>query len=337
MDVVLFESEPRERAVFRRLDPICQMGFVSAPLGPENAAKFAHAHIISTFIYSDLSRTVLAELPDLELIATRSTGVDHIDLAYCRERGIAVCNVPVYGENTVAEHVFALLLAISHRLPEAIARARSGRFSPEGLDGFDLKGRAIGVIGTGSIGRCVIRIAKGFEMKVLAHDVKPDAACAAELDFSYLEFDDLLGAADVITLHVPALPDDRHLIDEAAFAKMKNGVILINTARGSLVDSRALIGALRSGKVAHAGLDVLAEEPMIREEAELVVSAHYDQRDLRELVANHVLLESPQVIITPHSAFNTREAVDRIAEATIDNIEGFLKGAPLNLVAARPA
>jgi D-lactate dehydrogenase len=337
MDVVQFESKPRERAAFDRLDPTCQVSFIDSPLGPDNAAKFAHAHIISTFIYSDLSRAVLAKLADLKLIATRSTGVDHIDLAYCRERGIAVCNVPVYGENTVAEHVFALLLAISHRLPEAIARARSGRFSPEGLEGFDLKGKTIGVIGAGSIGRCVIRIAKGFGMKVLAFDTRPDAGFAAELDFDYLEFSEVLAAADVISLHVPALPGGRHLIDEAAFAKMKDGMILINTARGSLVDSRALIGALRSGKVAHAGLDVLAEEPMIREEAELVVSGHYDQSDLRDLVADHVLLESPQVIVTPHSAFNTREAVDRIAETTIDNIVGFLKGAPLNLVTERPS
>jgi D-lactate dehydrogenase len=332
MDLIVFESEPRERSAFGRLDPRFRVMFVDAPLGPQNAANFARAKIISTFIYSDLSRNTLAQLGELKLIATRSTGVDHIDLGYCKERGIAVCNVPTYGENTVAEHVFALLLAISHRLPEAMDRARSGRFSPEGLDGFDLKGKTIGVVGVGAIGRCVIRIAKGFGMKVLAFDLKPDSAFAAELAFDYADFDDLLRVSDVITLHVPALPGGRHLIDEAAFAKMKAGVVLINTARGSLVDSRALIGALRSGKVARAGLDVLAEEPMIREEAELIVSAHYDERDLRELVADHVLLGSPQVIVTPHSAFNTREAVERIVQTTVANIEGFLDKRPLNLV-----
>lgn len=335
MEVVLFESEPRERDAFGRIAPTRKAIFVDAPLAPGNVLEFAHAEIVSTFIYSNLSREVLAALPKLKLIATRSTGVDHIDLDYCREHEIAVSNVPTYGENTVAEHVFALLLAISHRLPEAIARARSGRFSPEGLDGFDLKGRTIGVVGTGSIGRCVIRIAKGFAMKVLAFDVRPVPACAAELEFEYVKLDRLLGAADVISLHIPALPGGRHLIGEAAFAKMKNGAILINTARGSLVDSRALISALRSGKVAHAGLDVLADEPLIREEAELVVSTHYEQSDLRELVADHVLLDSPQVIVTPHSAFNTKEAVDRIIETTVDNIEGFLKGKPLNLVTDR--
>lgn len=334
MDLVVFESEPRERAAFERLAPACKVTFVEEPLGPDNAAAHAHAQIVSTFIYSDLSAPVLDAFKDLKLIATRSTGVDHIDLDACRARGITVCNVPTYGENTVAEHVFALLLAIAHRLPEAFERAREGPFSPDGLEGFDLGGKTLGVVGTGSIGRCVIRIAKGFGMKVLAFDVRPDAACAADLGFDYVDFDALLAAADVITLHVPALPDDRRLLDEAAFAKMKTGAILINTARGSLVDSRALIGALRSGKVAHAGLDVLAEEPMIREEAELVVSARYDQRDLRELVANHVLLHSPQVIVTPHSAFNTKEAVARIVETTVANIEGFASGRPVNLVQA---
>ena len=330
--LIVFEAQPRERSAFERANLRCRVTFVGEPLSPENVANFAHAELISTFIYSDLSRRTLAQLKQLKLIATRSTGVDHIDLDYCREAAIAVCNVPTYGENTVAEHVFALLLAISHRLPEAMERVRSGRFSPEGLEGFDLKGRTIGVVGVGAIGRCVVRIAKGFGMHILAFDVRPDAGFAAELGFDYVEFDDLLRRADVITLHVPALPDNRHLLDEAAFAKMKVGVVLINTARGSVVDTRALIAALRSGKVARAGLDVLAEEPLIREEAELVVSAHFDQRDLRELVADHVLLDSPQVIVTPHSAFNTREAVDRIVETTVSNIEGFLRSKPDNLV-----
>ncbi len=333
MKVVVFESEPREASAFDSLKPASDVSLVTGPLVAANAADFADAEVVSTFIYSQLGRDVLEKLPSLKLVATRSTGFDHIDTAYCAEHGIYVCNVPTYGENTVAEHVFALLLAISHRLVEAVERARSGHFSPEGLQGFDLAGKTLGVIGTGSIGRHVVRIAKGFGMEVLAHDLYPDSTLAGNLGFRYVEFDELLAASDVISLHVPGAADTRHLIDEASFARMKDGVILINTARGSLIDSRALIQALRSGKVAGAGLDVLPDEPLIREEAELITSAFSEQHDLRDLVADHVLLHLPNVVVTPHSAFNTREAIGRIADTTVGNIRAFVEGRPENVVA----
>jgi D-lactate dehydrogenase len=270
----------------------------------------------------------------LKLIATRSTGYNHIDTHYCAERDIMVSNVPTYGENTVAEHVFALLLTISHRLREAMERARSGRFTPEGLEGFDLQGKTLGVIGTGNIGRHVIRIARGFAMQVLAFDVKPNSQLAAEMGFRYASMDELLAGSDIVTLHVPALPQTEHLIDERAIARMKQGAIIINTARGSIVEARALIEALRSGKLSGAGLDVLPDEPLIREEAELISSIFANQQDIRELVADHILLNMPNVIVTPHSAFNTREAIARITITTVANIVSFLGGAPANVVAA---
>ncbi len=199
------------------------------------------AEIVSTFIYSKLDRQVLEKLPSLRLIATRSTGFDHIDMEYCAERGIAVANVPSYGENTVAEHVFALLLAISHRLPEAMERAQRGQFSPEGSQGFDLAGKTLGVIGTGRIGQHVIRIARGFQMDVLAHDVAPDPDLAGRLGFRYVGLDDLYAAADIVSLHVPSLPETRAHARPDAFRRMKDGVVVINTARGDLIDTRALI------------------------------------------------------------------------------------------------
>lgn len=335
MKVYVFESEPREAPVFDRLKPDQDVTLENEPLRSGNVEHYADAEIISTFIYSELSPDVLGKLPALRLIATRSTGVDHIDLAYCEKRGIAVCNVPTYGENTVAEHVFALLLAISHRLLEAVETAQRGPFSPEGLQGFDLQGKTIGVIGTGSIGRHVICIAKGFGMEVLAFDVKPDPALAQTLGFRYVSFDEVLDAADIITLHAPATPDTQNMLSDTAFARMKSGVVIINTARGSLIDSRALIQALRSGKVAGAGLDVLPDEPLIREEAELICGIYCDQHDLRDLVASHVLLRMPNVIVTPHSAFNTREAVERIVEITVANISGFIEGHPQNVIRSR--
>jgi D-lactate dehydrogenase len=333
MKVVVFEAEPREAPVFEALRDRHDLLLVDTPLRGQNVAQYADAEVVSTFIYSELDRSVIEKLPSLKLIATRSTGFDHIDTGYCATRGITVSNVPSYGENTVAEHVFALLLAISHRLPEAMDRTQRGHFSPEGLQGFDLAKKTLGVIGTGSIGRHVVRIAKGFEMEVVAFDVRPDPQFAKALGFRYVEFDELLSASDVITLHVPSLPETRHILSSQAFLRMKDGAVVINTARGDLIDTRALIQALTSGKVASVGLDVLPDEPLIREEAELICSFFCNQHDLRNLVANHVLLRMRNVIVTPHSAFNTREAVARIVQTTIENIDAFCIGMPRNVVA----
>lgn len=333
MKIAVFEAEPREREIFGSLAESHDIEFIEAPLRKETADRHSGADIISTFIFSRLDRQVLEHLPALRLIATRSTGFDHIDTTYCAQRGIAVVNVPSYGENTVAEHVFALLLAISHRLPEAMERAQRGHFSPEGLQGFDLAGKTLGVIGTGRIGQHAIRIARGFQMRVLAHDAYPVSRLAGELGFHYVDRDTLYQEADIVSLHVPSSPETRHMLSDGAFARMKDGVVLINTARGDLIDTRALIEALTSGKVAAAGLDVLPDEPLIREEAELICSIYCEQHDLRNLVANHVLLRMRNVIITPHSAFNTREAVRRIAETTVANIQAFAAGRPQNLVA----
>jgi D-lactate dehydrogenase len=332
MKIVVFEADPGEAPCFDTLKGPHEVLLVGAPLRSDNASQFRDAAVVSTFYSCVLDRGVLEQFPSLKLVATRSTGFDHIDLAYCRSRGIAVSNVPNYGESTVAEHVFALLLAISRHLPAAIEHARRGQFSPEGLLGFDLAGKTLGVIGTGHIGRHVVRIAKGFEMEVVAFDVDPDPACAAALGFRYAALDDLLAVSDVITLHVPSRPDTRHLIAGPAFSRMKQGAVLINTARGDVVDAEALIAALTSGRLAAAGLDVLPDEPLIRGEAAMIASIFRDPRDLRNLVADHVLLRMPNVIVTPHVAFHTREALARIVETTVENIRSFLAGTPQNLV-----
>ncbi|MFZ5790092.1 MAG: hydroxyacid dehydrogenase [Pseudomonadota bacterium] len=335
MKVVIFEAEPREAPAFDSLKPANEVQVIAEPLRAANAAEYADAEAVSTFIYSALDRPALERLPYLRLIATRSTGVDHIDAAYCVERGITVSNVPTYGENTVAEHVFALLLMISHRMLEAVGRARSGHFSPRGLQGFDLEGKTLGVVGTGSIGRCVIRIARGFAMEVIAFDVRPDETLARQLGFRYAPFEDVLATADIVTLHVPAKRETHNLLSDHEFARMKDGVVVINTARGSLIDVPALIRALRRGKVAAAGLDVLPDEPAIREEAELICSIFCERYDLRTLLADHVLLGMENVVVTPHSAFNTREAVRRIVDTTVANIAAFADGRPQHVVVGR--
>ncbi len=331
MKIIVFEVEEWERRAFEQLKTEHEIEFVNELLTMDNVKQYADADIVAPFIYSDLSAGVLKHLGRVKLVATRSTGFDHIDLEYCKGNNITVCNVPVYGDNTVAEHVFGLLLAISHNLVAAVDRTRRGDFSQTGLQGFDLLGKTLGVIGTGSIGQCVIEIAKGFRMNVVACDVKQNEQLASKLGFRYVTMDELLATSDIITLHVPSNEKTRNLISGEAFAKMKDGVVLINTARGDIVDVKALVKAIADGKVAAAGLDVLPEESVIREEAELLHSVYHKKYDLETLLFNHILLRLRNVIITPHSAFNTREAVERILSTTVDNIASFSRGEPRNV------
>lgn len=332
MKIAVFDAETWERDVLRCLETEHAIVATDAPLSAANADRFTDAEILSTFIHSDLGRGVLMRFPDLKLIATRSTGYNHIAVDFCRERGIAVANVPTYGTNTVAEHSFALMLAIAHRLIDAADRTRRGDFSNVGLRGFDLFGKTLGVIGTGEIGRCVIRMAKGFDMKVLAFDTRPTPHLAHALGFDYVPLVELLAASDIITLHVPATPQTEAMIGDAEFARMKDGAVLINTARGSVVDTEALLRALSTGKLAAAGLDVLPEEPVMREEAELLRAYFRRAHNLDTLLADHILLRMRNVVITPHNAFNTTEAVRRILDTTCDNIRAFASGRPINLI-----
>ncbi len=332
MKIVAFEIEAWERDAFGELSDDHTLILLETKLTAANAKDYADADVISTFIFSNLDQNVLEQFDDLKLIATRSTGFDHIAVDYCQEKGITICNVPSYGDSTVAEHVFGLLLAISHNIVEAADRTRRGDFSLTGLRGFDLQGKTLGVIGTGSIGQCVIKIANGFGMKVIGYDVQPDEKLAKALDFEYTEMDDLLAQSDVLTLHVPANRHTYHLISDDEFAKMKEGVVLINTARGSVVHIQALARALADGKVAAAGLDVLPDEPTIREEYELLHSFFREKHDLETLLAGHILLRLRNVIITPHNAFYTQEAIGRITETTIMNIRAFAAGEAINVV-----
>jgi D-lactate dehydrogenase len=332
--IAVFEVEDWERDAFQTLSDRHEIAFSHEPLdSPEEAQRHADAQVLSPFIYSDLDADMLRRFPALELVVTRSTGFDHIDTEYCRDNGIMVCNVPTYGDNTVAEHVFGLLLAISHRLPEAVDRTRRGDFSQQGLRGFDLRGKTLGVVGTGAIGRYVIEIARGFRMRVLAYDVRQDEELEITLGFRYCSLDEVLARSDIITLHVPYNEHTHHLLDDAAFQKMKQGVVIINTARGGLIDIRALVRGLADGKVSAAGLDVLPEEPTIREEAELLHSIFREEHDLAALLADHILLRLRNVIITPHSAFNTQEAIERILHTTVENIVAYEQGKPQNVVA----
>lgn len=332
MKIHIFEVEDWERDYLARLDEQHELALHSESFRPEKADVCADAEAISTFIYSKFTEDALRKLENLKLIATRSTGFDHIPTGVCEERNITVCNVPSYGKNTVAEHVFGLLLTLSHNLESAVDRTRKGDFSQRGLQGFDLAGKTMGIVGTGDIGIETVRIARGFSMEVIAFDIAPNEEAAEELGFRYVDMDRLLRDADIVSLHVPSNEKTRHLLNTEAFNKMKDGAVLINTSRGDLIDTKALLRALGEGKLRGAGLDVLPEEPTIREEAELLRSVYEARHSLDTLLADHVLVHMRNVIVTPHSAFNTREAVQRILDTTMENIEAFAAGEPVNVV-----
>lgn len=331
--VVFFEAENWERSIIEEslsLPPL-QARFVAAPLSAATVDQALDSAIVSVFIHSVVTEELLNSLPKLRLIATRSTGFDHIDLTACHKRGVAVANVPHYGENTVAEHTFGLILTLSRNIHNAYLRTASGNFSLEGLQGFDLRGKTLGVIGAGNIGLHVIRIARGFGMEVLAYDARQQPLLAEVLGFNYASLQELLSRADIITLHVPASPTTHHLINRETLGLVKRGALLINTARGSVVDTDSLIWALDEGILAGAGLDVLEGEEYLNEESHLL-AAPQAQETLRTLLTNHILMHRPNVVITPHIAFNSREALARIVETTVDNIGAYLEGRAVNLV-----
>jgi D-lactate dehydrogenase len=330
--VAIFEIPPNEEAYLRQSGlAVHEMFFHPEPVKPDNIRLAKEAEALSVFIYSRLGAAELAAMPKLKLIATRSTGFDHIDLAACRERNIIVANVPSYGENTVAEHTFGLILALSRHLHRAYMRTSRGDFSLDGLIGFDLKGKTIGIIGAGHIGLHVIRMAKGFGMKVLAYDVKQDHFLAEVLDFSYVDLEQLLAQAEVISLHAPYNSRTHHLINRDRLQLVKRGAILINTSRGGLIDTSALVWALEEGILAGAGLDVLEGEELIKEEKQLLASQESAEK-MRLLLSNHILRDRENVVITPHSAFNSREALNRILDTTVENILAYVAGKPINVV-----
>jgi len=289
--------------------------------------------ILSVFVTSHVGEEELARFPKLKFIATRSTGFDHIDLAETAKRGIKVSNVPSYGENTVAEQAFALLLCLSRKIYDSYKQIeQGGKFSTTNLKGFDLKGKTIGIIGLGRIGIHTARIAKGFEMNILAYDAHVNAQAVADYGVKYVTLPELLAGSDIISLHAPYLKETHHLINLGNVGQIKKGAYLINTARGGLVETAALIKGLQDGILAGAGLDVLEEENFMLDELALLNNPHPSADSLKTILANHYLIDHPRVIITPHNAFNTQEAIERIVNTTVEDIKGFLAGTVINEV-----
>lgn len=330
--IVFVEAEKWEESYIKNALLGQDVLFFEGKLDEKNVANFIQAAILSPFIYSTLTRDVLNQFPNLKFITTRSTGFDHIDIDFCKEKNIKVSNVPSYGENTVAEHTFALILSISRKIIPSVERTRRGNFSLDGLTGVELFGKTIGVIGAGHIGKRVIQIARCFGMKVLVFTRTKDENLAKDENISFVSLDELLNKSDIVTLHLPQTKETEHIINMENIGKFKKESIFINTARGPLVETQAILEGLDKGILSGVGLDVLEEECGLKEERELLSGEFLKSCDIKTQLLNHVLLTRNDVVITPHNAFNSKEALIQILETTITNIKAFLEGKPQNLV-----
>lgn len=294
--------------------------------------KIKATEILCVGIDTFVPASILPKMPKLRMITTLSTGFDHIDIKTCRKKEILVTNVPSYGSHTVAEHTIALMLALSKKIVQSVEQTRHGNFSQEGLRTMDIMGKTLGIIGFGKIGSHVAMTAKALGMQVLIYSIQIDPELIRGQDYQIVSLNELLKKSDIISLHAPLTPQSKHLIDQKAIAKMKKGVLIINTARGGLIDTKALVHAILTGHVAGAGLDVLEEERAIKEEIQLITTENKSSFDLHTMVANQVLCNQPNVLITPHNAFNSREALQRIIDTGIENIKQFLNKKPIHVV-----
>src|SRR5450830_808428 len=327
MRVIFFSSQAYDRDSFLALPDTSdlELHFQPARLSLDTA-PLAHRHeVVCAFINDDLSAAVLEELAagGTRLIALRSAGYNHVDLDAAARLGLCVVRVPAYSPHAVAEHAVALVLALNRRLHRAYNRTREGDFSLHGLTGFDLAGKTVGVVGTGQIGATFARIMAGFGCQLLAYDPFPNPQVQA-LGAHYVSQPELLAQAQIISLHCPLTADSKHLINARSLAQMQPGAMLINTGRGGLVDTPALIEALKDGQLGYLGLDVYEEE------AQLFFEDRSDLPLQDDVLAR--LLTFPNVIITAHQAFLTREALAAIADTTLANIAAWADGRAQNRV-----
>ena len=314
MRVAVFSSKAYDREFLEAANASRhELRFFEPKLHAETAALAAGFEAVCVFVNDRLDAEVIEKLASsgTRLLALRCAGYNNVDLSAAQQHGVTVARVPAYSPHAVAEHTIALILALDRKLHRAYNRVREGNFALDGLLGFDLCGRTVGIIGTGRIGTVVAQILTGFGCRVLAFDPVLSET-SRSLGVSYTALDDLLARSDVVTLHCPLTAENRHVINREAIAKMKEGVMLINTSRGALIDTVAVIEALKNGRIGYLGLDVYEEEEQIffEDRSGLIISDDVFSR----------LLTFPNVIITGHQAFFTREALDSIAATTVKNI-----------------
>ncbi|KAA2237987.1 2-hydroxyacid dehydrogenase [Salinarimonas soli] len=318
MQIAVFSTKPYDRAFLTEANAGAghRLRFLEARLSPETASLAAGEGAVCAFVNDDLGAASLEALAEggVRIVALRSAGFNNVDLGAARALGMTVARVPAYSPHAVAEHTIALILTLNRHIHRAYNRVREGNFALDGLLGFDLCGKTAGVVGTGKIGEVVARILTGFGCRVVAFDVAPNPACQA-MGVAYVGREELIATSDLITLHCPLTPQTHHLIDDAAIGQMKRGVMLVNTSRGAVIDTQAVLRGLKDGVVGSLGLDVYEEE------ADLFFEDLSNRFIADDLFAR--LLTFPNVLITGHQAFFTREALGAIARTTIENLTRF--------------
>ena len=333
MRIAFFELEGWEEIIIKSEFPDAELFLSKEKVDETTPPPQNQFDIISVFVDSRINPQTLPQFPNLKFITTRSTGYDHIDTALCAQKGIPVAYVPGYGDNTVAEFAFGLILNLTRKIYHAIDQIKEiESFSLTGLRGTDLKNKTIGIIGTGRIGKEMIKIAKGFGMNVIAYDPFPNQETAKQMNFEYMSLNELLQRSNIISIHCPYTKETHHLINKENIQIIKKGAYLVNTARGGIVETDALIEALQNKTLAGAGIDVLEEEGETKDEMKFLSKASPREQELRTMLQNHILMKMPNVLITPHNAFNSQEALERILRTTLENIKGFISGSPINLV-----
>jgi D-lactate dehydrogenase len=328
MKMLFFEISDKDcerfKQTFKDDEVICYQRPLNLDSIPQNHTD---ADIISTFIHSDISKSVLNRFNKLKLIVTRSTGFNHIDCNYAKQKNIPVSFTPTYASITVAEHTFALIFALARKLIKSCERVRNEDFFCSELAPFDLHNKTLGIIGLGNIGTHVAKIAQAFGMKVIAYDVlKKDRT--VEL----VSLEELLKKSDLVSLHLPLVDSTHHFIDSEKLTLMNPSAYLINTARGELIDTKALVTALENQEIAGAALDVLEDECSLQNPLSIVLQDNPSAERLQTLTLNHYLMHMPNVIITPHSAFLSNESMERRTSECIEIITAFKKGEARNVV-----
>lgn len=327
MDVAIFNSKPYVEVFFKRAN--AQFGhklvFHQEPLTLDTVSQAEGSRAVCIFVNDTADAAVLEKLKEagIKLIALRCAGFNNVDLEAAQRLGLCVVRVPAYSPYAVAEHTIALMLALNRRIHRAHWRVREGNFSLEGLMGFDMHGSSVGIIGTGRIGEAVAQILHGFGCKLYAYDLHRNPVCE-KLGVEYAELDDIYRMCSILTLHCPLVPQTYHLIDKSAIDKMQDCVMLINTSRGALIDTRAVIDGLKSRRIGYLGLDVYEEE------GDLFFQDLSDQIIQDDVFAR--LLMFPNVIITGHQGFFTYNAVQAIAETTLSNITAYENGHCQNIL-----
>lgn len=320
MDVAVFSTKPYDRRFLEAANAAAggrhRLAFLEARLAPETAVLARGAGAVCLFVNDAAGAAALEEFArgGVRLVALRCAGFNNVDLHAARRLGLTVARVPAYSPEAVAEHTAAMILALNRGIHRAHARVREGNFALDGLLGFDLHGKAVGIVGTGRIGVAVARIMAGLGCRLLAHDPAPNPDCEA-LGARYVALPELLAESDVITLHCPLTPETRHLIGAGALRLVKRGVMVVNTSRGAILDTRAAIEGLKDGTIGRLGLDVYEEE------GDLFFEDLSDQVIRDDVFAR--LLTFPNVLVTGHQAFFTAEALTAIAETTVANITAF--------------